>query len=106
MLVNRHSTRRIRHANPPGVAALNQALPASDVFQLAFGRSLDAVERDLRNYLASQPKSVILFSQRMDAMRNLEIGVAPTSDFEAALVMADLLAVWTKTTPPRLPSTA
>ena len=81
---------------PKLVAVLNQALPASDAFQLAFGRSLDAVERDLRNYLESQPKSVILFSQRMDAMRNLEIGVAPTSDFEAALVMADLLAVMDK----------
>jgi hypothetical protein len=71
-------------------------MPASDAFQLAFGRSLDAVERDLRNYLESQPNSVILFSQRMDAVRNLEIGVAPTSDFEAALVMADLLAVMDK----------
>jgi Protein of unknown function (DUF1570) len=81
---------------PKLVAILNQSAPPADAFQLAFGRDAGAVDKDLRSYLAQEPKSALLFPQRMDTAATPVIGVAPTTDFEVALVMADLLAVMGK----------
>ena len=81
---------------PKFIAAASSGKPADDACQSAFGRHLPEVEADLRQYLKGQRFYRAMFDIKLEKSAE-DPDVSGASEFESGMVLADVLALTSKT---------